>query len=178
MLLVDDYTKMNAIFFLKNKSEAFENFKIYKEMVENEMDSKIKYLKSDNGGEFTSKEFMDYCSSHGIKRQFFVASVNSQSKTVFSVELCRGYPKLLVACSTSFLFFYISIKFLILGLFKGCKKVTFGGLGEPPTCSLTTENVRFRQQMADLNYKATAERVWTSKKKARVFARVMCQTPQ
>jgi hypothetical protein len=58
---------------------------------------------------------------------------------------------------------------LILGLFKGCKKATFGGLGEPPACSLTTENVRFRQQMADLNYKATAERVWTRKKKARVF---------
>jgi hypothetical protein len=37
MLLVDDYTRMSAVFFLKNKSEAFENFKIYKEMVENEM---------------------------------------------------------------------------------------------------------------------------------------------
>jgi lysyl-tRNA synthetase class I len=34
MLLVDDYTRMTAVFFLKNKSEDFENFKIYKEMVE------------------------------------------------------------------------------------------------------------------------------------------------
>jgi transposase InsO family protein len=73
MLLVDDYTRMTAVFFLKNKLEAFENFKIYKEMVENEMDSRIKCLRSDNGGEFTSKEFMDYCSSHGIKRQLSVA---------------------------------------------------------------------------------------------------------
>jgi transposase InsO family protein len=73
MLLVDDYTRMIAVFFLKNKSEAFENFKIYKEMVENEMDSRIKCLRSDNGGEFTSKEFMDYCNIHGIKRQFSVA---------------------------------------------------------------------------------------------------------
>ena len=68
MLLVDDYTRMTAVLFLKNKSEAFENFKIYKEMVENEMDSRIKFLRSDNGGEFNSKEFMDYCSNHGIKR--------------------------------------------------------------------------------------------------------------
>jgi transposase InsO family protein len=42
-------------------------------MVENEMDSKIKCLRYDNGGEFTSKEFMDYCNKHGIKMQFFVA---------------------------------------------------------------------------------------------------------
>jgi hypothetical protein len=55
MLLVDDYTRMNAIFFLRNKLEDFENFKVYKEMVENEMDSKIKCLGSDNGRDFTSK---------------------------------------------------------------------------------------------------------------------------
>jgi transposase InsO family protein len=73
MLLVDDYIRMTAVCFLKNKSKAFENFKIYKEMVENEMDSRIKCLRSDNGGEFTSKEFMDYCRNHGIKRQFFIA---------------------------------------------------------------------------------------------------------
>jgi len=49
MLLVDDYTRMTAVCFLKKKSEDFENFKIYKEMVENEMDSRIKCLRSDNG---------------------------------------------------------------------------------------------------------------------------------
>jgi transposase InsO family protein len=42
-------------------------------MVENEMDSRIKCLRSDNGGEFTSKEFMDYCNNHGIKRQFSIS---------------------------------------------------------------------------------------------------------
>jgi transposase InsO family protein len=73
MLLVDDYTRMSAICFLKNKSESFENFKIYKEMIENEMDSRIKCLRSDNGGDFTSKKFMDYCNNHGIKRQLSIA---------------------------------------------------------------------------------------------------------
>jgi transposase InsO family protein len=82
MLLVDDYTRMTVVFFLKNKSEAFENFKIYKEMVENEMDSRIKSLRSDNGVEFTSKEFMDYCNNHGIKRQFFVARTPQQNGVV------------------------------------------------------------------------------------------------
>jgi hypothetical protein len=61
MLLVDDYTRMTVVFFLRNKSESFENFKVYKEMVENEMDSKIKCLRFYNG-EFTPKEFMEYYS--------------------------------------------------------------------------------------------------------------------
>jgi hypothetical protein len=73
MLLVDDYISMTAVCFLMNKSEDFENFKVYKEVVENEMDSKIKCLRSDNGGEFTSKEFLDFCSNHRIKRKFYVA---------------------------------------------------------------------------------------------------------
>jgi transposase InsO family protein len=51
-------------------------------MVENEMDSRIKCLRSDNGGEFTSNEFMDYCSNHGIKRQFFVARTPQQNGVV------------------------------------------------------------------------------------------------
>ena len=32
--------------------------------------------------------------------------------------------------------------------------------------------------MADLKYKATAEKVWSSKKKARAFARAMCQSAE
>jgi transposase InsO family protein len=73
MLLVYDYTRMNVVFFLRKILEAFYNFKIYKEM-----DSKIKCLRYDNGGEFTSKEFMDFCSKHGIKRKLFVATTPQQ----------------------------------------------------------------------------------------------------
>jgi hypothetical protein len=72
MLLLDDYTRMIAVCFLEKNSKSFENFKIYKEMVENEIDSKIKCLRLDNG-EFNSKEFMDFYNKHGIKRQFSVA---------------------------------------------------------------------------------------------------------
>jgi transposase InsO family protein len=50
-----------------------------KEMVENEIDSKIKCLRSNNGVEFTSKEFMDYCSRHGIKRKFSIARTPQQN---------------------------------------------------------------------------------------------------
>jgi hypothetical protein len=45
MLLIDDYTRMTPILFLKKKSDAFEKFKIYKQMVETETNPKIKCLK-------------------------------------------------------------------------------------------------------------------------------------
>ena len=45
MLLIDDYTRMTWVCFLKKKSEAFEHFTIFNEMVENETELKIKTLK-------------------------------------------------------------------------------------------------------------------------------------
>ncbi len=68
MLLIDDYTRMTWICLPNKKSEAFSQFKRIKELIENESDLKIKCLRSDKGGEFTSNEFRNYCSEQGIKR--------------------------------------------------------------------------------------------------------------
>jgi transposase InsO family protein len=50
--------------------------------VENEMDLKIKCLRSDRGGEFTSDEFNSFCEKHGIKRQFSIARTPQQNGVV------------------------------------------------------------------------------------------------
>jgi hypothetical protein len=55
MLFIDDFTRMSWICFLKEKSEALNKFKAFKTLVENERETKIKCLRSDNSGEFTSK---------------------------------------------------------------------------------------------------------------------------
>ena len=68
MIFVDDFTRMMWVAFLKEKSEAFDNFKIVKNKLENESGMKIKCLRSDRGGEFTSREFDTYCELNGIKR--------------------------------------------------------------------------------------------------------------
>ena len=70
MMFIDDLTRMACVFFLREKSEAFDKFKVFKTLVENETEAKIKFLQSDNGGEFISNEFNICCENHGIKIQF------------------------------------------------------------------------------------------------------------
>jgi transposase InsO family protein len=54
---------------LKTKDEVFSKFKEFKALIENLYERKIKILRSDNGGEYTSKEFVNFCKDVGIKRE-------------------------------------------------------------------------------------------------------------
>ena len=49
--------------------------------MENLSERKIKTLRSDNGGEFTSKEFNNFCREAGIKREL-TTSYNPQQNGV------------------------------------------------------------------------------------------------
>ena len=73
---------MTWLFLLKKKSEAFNCFQVFKELTKNEIDMKIKCLRSDNGGEFVSNEFDNYCDENGIKRQFSVIETPKQNGVV------------------------------------------------------------------------------------------------
>ena len=64
---IDDSTRKVWVYFLKNKSDVFSVFKRWKAEVENQTGLKIKSLKSDNGGEYDSKEFKSFCSENGIR---------------------------------------------------------------------------------------------------------------
>ena len=66
---VDDYLVNTWIYFLKTKSEVFRKFKEFKALIENHSERRIKTLRLDNGGEYTSKEFEAFCKEDGIKRE-------------------------------------------------------------------------------------------------------------
>ena len=66
---IEDFSRKNWIYFLKEKSEVFEKFKEFKALIENLSEKKIKTLRSDNGGEYTSKEFGAFCKDSRIKRE-------------------------------------------------------------------------------------------------------------
>jgi len=55
MLVIDDYSRMIWVAFLKEKSEAFAKFKIFKALTENQTGRKVKAIRFDRGGEFSSK---------------------------------------------------------------------------------------------------------------------------
>lgn len=69
---IDDFSHKVWIYFIKQKSEAFSKFKEFKAEVENESGYSIGTLRIDNGGEFTSNEFNQYCKDNGIQRQLTV----------------------------------------------------------------------------------------------------------
>ena len=66
LTLIDDATRFCYIYLLRTKDEALEHFKIYKTEVENQLDKKIKRLRSDRGGEYLSNLFDEYCKECGI----------------------------------------------------------------------------------------------------------------
>jgi len=66
---IDNYSRKSWIYFLKSKDEVFGKFKEFKALIENHSKKRIKTLRSDNGGEFTSGEFNDLCKRSGIKRE-------------------------------------------------------------------------------------------------------------
>ena len=61
MIFVDNFIRMMQETFLKEKFQAFQKFKIFKNRVENESSVKINFLRLDRGGEFISREFNMFC---------------------------------------------------------------------------------------------------------------------
>lgn len=66
--LIDDHSRYMWIILLKEKGEAFERFKKFKAIVEQETRRTIKTLQTDRDGEFTSLEFKEFCEKAGIQR--------------------------------------------------------------------------------------------------------------
>ena len=69
---IDDCSSYCWIYFLKQKYDIFETFKVFKDLVENDLGKKIKSIISNNGGEYVKKYFQQLCVSKGIKMEQLV----------------------------------------------------------------------------------------------------------
>ncbi|KAK1419497.1 hypothetical protein QVD17_28669 [Tagetes erecta] len=69
-VIIDDFTRFSWVYFLHVKSETAELLKEFIVKVENQLDCKVKILRSDNGTEFKNANVELFCAEKGIARQF------------------------------------------------------------------------------------------------------------
>ena len=63
LLFIDDYNRMCWVYFIRLKSEVFDILKQLKAFEENQCYISMKALRSGNGGEYTSSQFVEFCNS-------------------------------------------------------------------------------------------------------------------
>jgi hypothetical protein len=78
---IDGYSRKTWLYLLKSKDEVFNKFQEFKAEIENLTNKKIKTLRIDNRGEYTSKEFVSFCKSVGIRRELTIPH-NPQQNSV------------------------------------------------------------------------------------------------
>jgi hypothetical protein len=85
VIFIDEYSRKTWLYLLKTKDKVFNKFQEFKAEIENLTNRKIKTLRTDNGGEYTSKEFIAFCKSTGIRREMTVPH-NPQQNGVAEIK--------------------------------------------------------------------------------------------
>ncbi|KPJ19636.1 Retrovirus-related Pol polyprotein from transposon TNT 1-94 [Papilio machaon] len=79
LTFTDDYSKKIFVYFLQKKSEVIDKLKEFKKYVENQLECKIKCLRTDNGLEFINKNISDLLKGDGITHQTTVPYTPQQN---------------------------------------------------------------------------------------------------
>ena len=66
---IDDYTRYDHVYLISLKFQALDCFIQYINKVENQLDRKIKALRTDQGRDYLSEQFAKMCNDKGILRQ-------------------------------------------------------------------------------------------------------------
>ncbi|KAG3080664.1 hypothetical protein PI125_g20377 [Phytophthora idaei] len=84
---------------MKVKSDVLSKLKACKVVVENAPDKKVKRLRSNNGGEYTGRQFKKYISRSGTKYEKTVPYISQQNG--LAERMNRGLVEMVAACSTT-----------------------------------------------------------------------------
>ena len=66
---IDDFSQKTWVHILKRKDEAFKYFQEWQALVEQETNQKVNIFRTDNGGEYSSKDFESYLQKLGVNHQ-------------------------------------------------------------------------------------------------------------
>ena len=67
LVIVDDYSRYVWTFFLEDKSKTVRIFKIFIKQAQNEFESSVVKVRSDNSSEFQNTQVEELCNEIGIK---------------------------------------------------------------------------------------------------------------
>ena len=82
LVIVDDYSRFTWVFFLHDKSVVQETFKKFAKRAQNEFETKIKKVRSDNGTEFKNTNVEEFLDEEGIGHEFSVPYTPQQNGIV------------------------------------------------------------------------------------------------
>jgi hypothetical protein len=82
LMLVDDMSRYMWLTLLCSKADAPAAIMTFQAKVERETGKKLKVLRTDNGGEFTSMQFGEYCAGESIQRHFSAPGMPQQNGIV------------------------------------------------------------------------------------------------
>ncbi|KAJ9565152.1 hypothetical protein OSB04_001118 [Centaurea solstitialis] len=70
LVIIDDYSRFTWVFFLRTKDETSGLIKPFVKRVENQVNLRVKVIRSNNGTEFKNVDLNSFCEEKGIERQF------------------------------------------------------------------------------------------------------------
>nr|GEU49525.1 hypothetical protein [Tanacetum cinerariifolium] len=79
LVVTDDYSRFNWVFFLATKYETGPILKTFITGLENQLSLKVKVIRSDNGTEFKNNDLNQFCGMKRIKREFSVPRTPQQN---------------------------------------------------------------------------------------------------
>ena len=79
LTFIDDNSRYVWIYILKSNDKVFEKFVEWKALVENSSGQKLKTLRTDNAGEYTSAAFTAYLKKEGVCHEFTVPKTPQQN---------------------------------------------------------------------------------------------------
>ena len=79
LTFIDDKTRYVWIYVLKRKDEVFSRFVEWKRLAEKSTGQQLKTLRTDNGEEYTSKEFAEYLKTEGVKHECTIPKTPEQN---------------------------------------------------------------------------------------------------
>ncbi|GJZ09598.1 putative ribonuclease H-like domain-containing protein, partial [Tanacetum coccineum] len=79
LVITDDCSRFCWVFFLAKKDETSGILKTFIRQIENQLNQKVKIIRSDNGTEFKNRVMLEFCGEKGIKQEFSNARTPQQN---------------------------------------------------------------------------------------------------